>query len=1126
TYTLSDGKGGTVTSTVAITVTAVNDAPLAGTVAPQTTAEDSPVTVNVLAPATDPDGDSLAVSTASAGHGTVVINGDGTVTYTPAANYNGSDTITYTLSDGNGGTVTGTVAITVTAVNDAPLAGTVAPQTTAEDTPVTVNVLAPATDPDGDSLAISTASAGHGTVVINGDGTVTYTPAANYNGSDTITYTLSDGNGGTVTGTVTITVTAVNDAPLAGTVAPQTTAEDTPVTVNVLAPATDPDGDTLAVSTASAGHGTVVINGDGTVTYTPAANYNGSDVITYTISDGNGGTVTSTVTITVTAVNDAPLAGTVAPQTTAEDTPVTVNVLAPATDPDGDTLAVSTASADHGTVTINGDGTVTYTPAANYNGSDTITYTLSDGKGGTVTSTVAITVTAVNDAPLAGTVAPQTTAEDTPVTVNVLAPATDPDGDTLAVSTASASHGTVTINGDGTITYTPAANYNGSDTITYTLSDGNGGTVTSTIAITVTAVNDAPQAGTVAPQTTAEDTPLTINVLAAASDPDGDTLSVTAATAAHGSVVINPDGTLTYTPNANYHGNDTLTWIVNDGHGGLVTGTAAIVVTAVNDAPVAGSGQATTSEGQPVILDLLSYGSDVDGDTLALASVAVSHGSVVLNPDGTITYTPDAGFSGTDTVTWTVSDGQGGTSTGTLALVVTPINHPPVPGNGAAVTQEDTPLTVDVLAGSSDPDGDALVVVAASAAHGVVTINPDGTITYTPNADYNGNDTVTWILADGQGGSATGSLTITVTPVNDNPVTGNLSGTTAEDTPVTVNVLGAASDVDGDPLSVTTASAGHGTVTINPDGTLTYRPAPNFNGTDTLTWMVSDGKGGFASGSMAMVVTPVNDLPQTQPDNASTQQNTPVTVNVLANDQDPDGDRVTLAGATAGNGTVSLNANGSLTYTPNAGFSGTDTVTYQVNDGNGGLATGVLTVRVAPLPVSPIGPDTTPPGNGNTDTGNNNTSNPATTTFFVPGDNGFRAPEQSASPPDFSLTVREYDPVLLDAVNAIKGLSGNAQLFGGAPGSQAVAGVQSLGLFSGLDTNSNEVIRQMVSRFDVPEIFSPQPLGGNNALAGLGNPETNDLFASALPEPTASDQVQAIVSREQLALRELIRALS
>ncbi|WP_226570918.1 cadherin-like domain-containing protein [Mangrovibacter yixingensis] len=1134
TYTLSDGKGGTVTGTVAITVTAVNDAPLAGSVTPQTTAEDTPVTVNVLVGATDPDGDSLAVSTASADHGTVVINGDGTVTYTPAANYNGSDTITYTLSDGNGGTVTSTVAVTVTAVNDAPLAGTVTPQTTAEDTPVAVNVLAGASDPDGDTLAVTAASAGHGTVVINGDGTVTYTPAANYNGSDTITYTISDGKGGTVTSTVAITVTAVNDAPLAGSVTPQTTAEDTPVTVNVLSGATDPDGDSLAVSTASADHGTVVINGDGTVTYTPAANYNGSDTITYTLSDGNGGTVTSTVAITVTAVNDAPLAGTVTAQTTAEDTPVTVNVLSGATDPDGDSLTVSSISADHGTVVINGDGTVTYTPAANYNGSDTITYTISDGQGGTVTSTVTITVTAVNDAPLAGTIAPQTTAEDTPVTVNVLAGASDPDGDSLTVSTASANHGTVTINGDGTVTYTPAANYNGSDTITYTLSDGNGGTVTSTIAITVTAVNDAPQAGTVAPQTTPEDTPLTINVLAAASDQDGDTLSVTAATAAHGSVVINPDGTLTYTPNANYNGNDTLTWIVNDGHGGLATGTAAIVVTAVNDAPVAGSGQATTSEGQPVILDLLSYGSDVDGDTLALASVAVSHGSVVLNPDGTITYTPDAGFNGTDTVTWTVSDGQGGTSTGTLALVVTPINHPPVPGNGAAVTQEDTPLTVDVLAGSSDPDGDALVVVAASAAHGVVTINPDGTITYTPNANYNGNDTVTWILGDGQGGSATGNLAITVTPVNDNPVTGNLSGTTAEDTPVTVNVLGAASDVDGDVLSVTTANAGNGTVTINPDGTLTYRPAPNFNGTDTLSWMVSDGKGGFAAGSMVMVVTPVNDQPQTQPDSASTQQNTPVTVNVLANDQDPDGDRVAVTSASAGNGTVSLNANGSLTYTPNTGFSGTDTVSYQVSDGNGGLATGVLTVQVAPLPVSPIGPGTTPPGGNNTDTGNNsdtgnnNTGNASTTTFFVPGDDGFRPPEQGPgiSPPDFSLTVRQYDPVLLDAVNAIKGLGGNAQLFGSAPGSQAVAGVQSLGLFSGLDTNSNEVIRQMVSRFDVPEIFSPQPLGGNDALAGFGNPEADNLFASALPEPTATDQIQAIVSREELALRALIRALS
>ncbi|WP_152552562.1 cadherin-like domain-containing protein, partial [Mangrovibacter sp. MFB070] len=963
TYTISDGNGGTVTSTVALTITAVNDAPQAGTVAQQTTAEDTPVTVNLLNSASDPDGDTVTVSSASAGHGTVTINGDGTVTYTPAANYNGSDTITYTLSDGNGGTVTGTVAVTVTAVNDAPLAGTVVPQTTAEDTPVTVNVLAPATDPDGDTLAVTAATAGHGTVVINGDGTVTYTPAANYNGSDTITYTLSDGNGGTVTSTVAVTVTAVNDAPQTGMVAPQTTAEDTPVTVNVLSGATDPDGDTVTVSSASAGHGTVVINGDGTVTYTPAANYNGSDVITYTLSDGNGGTVTSTVAITVTAVNDAPLAGSVTPQTTAEDTPVTVNVLAGATDPDGDTLAVTAASAGHGTVVINGDGTVTYTPAANYNGSDTITYTLSDGNGGTVTSTVAVTVTAVNDAPQAGTVAPQTTAEDTPVTVNVLAGATDPDGDTLAVTAASAGHGTVVINGDGTVTYTPAANYNGNDTITYTLSDGNGGTVTSTVSVTVTAVNDAPLAGTVNAATD-EDTPLTVNVLASASDPDGDTLVVTAASAGHGTVVINGDGTITYTPAANYNGNDTINYIISDGKGGTVSATVAITVNAVNDTPLAGNDEATTVENVPVVVNVLENDSDADGDTLTVTAASADHGVVVINPDGTLTYTPGTNFTGTDTITYTLSDGHGGTSTAT-GLVTVYVNSqtatPPVPAPDSAITAEDTPVTVDVLSNDTDTDPGSLVVESAQALHGSVTINADGTLTYTPNANYNGTDTITYLVSNSQGAMATGVVAVVITPVNDAPVAGSVSQVTAEDTPVTVDVLSTATDAEGDSLTVTSASAANGTVVINADGTLTYTPAANFNGSDTITYTLSDGNGGTIASTVAMTVTAVNDAPLAGSVPAqTTAEDTPVTVNVLAPATDPDGDTLAVTAASAGHGTVVINGDGTVTYTPAANYNGSDVITYTLSDGNGGTVTSTVAVTVTAVNDAPLA-GTVPP---------------------------------------------------------------------------------------------------------------------------------------------------------------------
>src|SRR5947209_8580192 len=246
---------------------------------------------------------------------------------------------------------------------------------------------------------------------INPDNTVKYTPAANYNGSDSFTYTVSDGNGGTATGMVTVTVTAVNDAPVAHADS-ATVAEDGTVDVAVLGNDTDEVGNTLSRKAVTQGaHGSVVINPDKTVKYTPAANYNGSDSFTYNVSDGNGGTATATVTVTITAVNDAPVANADS-ATVAEDGTVNVAVLGNDTDADGDTLSVTAVTQGaHGAVVINPDKTVKYTPAANYNGSDSFSYNVYTCNVESPTDTVCLTITAVNEAPVANADA-ATVAED------------------------------------------------------------------------------------------------------------------------------------------------------------------------------------------------------------------------------------------------------------------------------------------------------------------------------------------------------------------------------------------------------------------------------------------------------------------------------------------------------------------------------------------------------------------------------------------------------------------------------------------------------------------------------------------------------------------------------------------
>ncbi len=952
-YTISDGQGGTATATVAVSVAPRNDPPVAVNDT-GSTAEDTPVTLTPLANDSDVDGDPLTITAASSPDGLVTINPDGTIRFVPNPNFNGTTTISYTISDGNGGTSTATITLTVTPVNDGPVA---APDTasTAEDTAVIVSILANDSDIDGNPLTVTTATAANGSVVINPDGTITYTPNANFNGVDTVSYTISDGQGGFATSVVTITVTPVNDAPVAANDV-ATTPEDAPVTIPVLANDGDLDGNPLTVTAASSPNGTVVINADGTITFTPNANFNGPTTISYTISDGQGGTSTATVAVNVTPVNDPPVALNDSAATN-EDTPVIIPVLTNDSDLDGNPLTVTSANAPNGTVVINPDGTITYTPRANFNGSDVITYTISDGQGGFATATVAVTIAPVNDAPVALNDA-ATTPEDMPVTISVLTNDSDIDGNPLTVTAASSPDGTVVINPDGTITFTPAPNFNGLTTISYTISDGQGGTATATVAVTVTPVNDLPIAVNDS-ATTNEDTPITIPVLANDSDPDGNPLSVTNATSPNGTVVINADGSLTFTPAANFNGPTVISYTISDGVGGTATATVSVTVVSVNDLPVAVPDAATTNEDTPITIPLLANDSDVDGDPLTITAATSPNGTVVINPDGTITFTPAANFNGPTTISYTISDGQGGTATTTVAVTVVSVNDLPVATPDAATTNEDTPVTIAVLANDSDIDGGVLSVTAATSPNGSVVINPDGTITFTPTANFNGPTTISYTISDGQGGTATTTVAVTVISVEDVPVAINDAATTNEDTPVTIPVLANDSDGDGNPLTVTTASAPNGTVVINPDGTITYTPRANYFGSDTITYTITDGNGNFVTATVTVTVVSVNDIPVVVPDMAMTDEDVPITIAVLANDTDADGDPLTVTAASSPNGTVVINADGTITFTPAPNFNGPTTISYTISDGRGGFATATAAVTVAIVPVQD------PPTDGN-----------------------------------------------------------------------------------------------------------------------------------------------------------------
>ncbi|WP_299672063.1 Ig-like domain-containing protein [uncultured Roseobacter sp.] len=911
--------------------------------------EDGSVLIDALANDTDADGDALVLTGVSGAANGVAVVDAGQVAYTPNADFNGSETLSYTIIDGNGGTDTGTITITVNAVNDLPVASGEA-VTLDQDGSILVDVLANDTDVDGDVLALSSVgTAANGSASIEA-GQLRYVPTPGFSGADTVSYTVSDGNGGTATASVSFTIERSNAAPVAGDDT-ASVAEDGTVLIDVLANDSDGDGDPLTLeNVAGALNGTADIDA-GQIRYTPNADFNGSETLAYTVNDGLGGSDTATVTITIDAVNDLPVT---AADSAAldEDGSILVDVLANDTDVDGDVLSLaSVIGATNGVAVIEGDQ-IRYTPNAGFFGAELLTYTADDGQGGTATGTLALTVNEVNDPPVAADDVANVD-EDGFVLIDVTANDTDGNGDALTiVSVETPENGTAVI-GANQIRYDPDANFNGVETISYTVSDGRGGSDTASIQITVNSVNDLPTAVDDS-AILAEDTDVLIDVLANDSDVDGGTLSILSVDGALNGTAVIEAGQIRYTPDANFNGSEVLSYSMSDGQGGTASASVQITVAAVEDGPVAVDDTATVERNGSVLIDALANDFDPEGDFLYISSVFATAANSVSLENGMIRYDPFTNYVGPAEITYTVTSLGGGEDEGTVFVTVVPAtNSAPVAVADAVSVAEDGTVLINAAANDTDADGDTLTVSAVSGAlNGTVSVEA-GQVRYVPDADFNGSETLSYTVSDGSGGTDTGTITVTVTAENDDPVTTEDSASVAEDGSVLVDVLANDSDVDGDSLTlIDVSTAANGTASIEA-GQVRYEPAPGFNGTEVLTYTVSDSNGGTATGAVTITVDAVNDLPVAVDDTATLTEGGDILVDVLANDGDADGDPLTLVAAgTPADGAVVIEGN-QLRYTPDAGFSGEDTVTYTVSDGNGGTDTGTVTFTVEPVGTGP-----------------------------------------------------------------------------------------------------------------------------------------------------------------------------
>lgn len=843
-------------------------------------------------------------------HGTVVVNGDKTVTYTPAAGYAGSDVFTYTVTDKARQTASTTVTMTVVAL---PIA--VADSYTVKETGGTP--LAVLANDTGDAIGLDavTSAPAHGTAVITGT-TVTYTPTAGYAGSDTFSYRIKDSLGVTATATVSITV---QPAPIA---ADDTARTGVGAATSVQVKANDtiavPASTSLMIGTAPT-HGLAVVQGDGTVLYTPVAGYSGPDSFTYTLRDGLGQSSTATVSVSVIAMPTAAADSATLAIDTAADIDALANDL-------GDALSITGISpAGHGTATITGSGTSTalhYVPAPGYFGTDAFTYTVTDSVGQQSTATVSITV-------LANPAAIPDQAKTKPnVAVTIAVLANDTGVGLSVVSATGASHGTQSVNADGTITYTPNPGYVGMDEFTYTIKDSLNVTSSATVTVTVQA---APIA-VVDSAVTGQGQGAVISVLANDTLPDAAATEVTFSTPAHGSVVANPDRTLSYTPGAGFTGIDTFTYTLTDDLG--QTSTATVTVT-VRARPSAEDDSAKTAVDQPVSISILANDTVPNPAVTTVTLGAPAHGTVSLGAGNVVTYTPSSAYFGTDAFTYTLTDDAGQSSVATVSLAV---QAAPVAVADSVKTGQGHTATIAVESNDTVyfPAGTALVVTVAPA-HGSATV-VGTSVVYQPAAGYVGLDTFTYTLTDDLGQSSAAQVSVTVQAA---PVAVNDTIMTGIDSPVTVPVL--ANDTVPFPSGTTTSvdQPAHGSVAVNADGSVTYSPAPGYAGADSFTYTLTDDLG---QSSTATVSVTVVDGPVANNDTGQGGVDKPIVVPVLANDQG-DGISVTSVG-TAMFGSVTNDGNGSITYMPGNGFSGTDEFSYTVTDSLGRTATATVTVTV------------------------------------------------------------------------------------------------------------------------------------------------------------------------------------
>ena len=976
TFQVQDGAGATDSEDVTVTVTVSNQNPVLGSIGSKSV--DELATLSFNATATDGNNDTLEFSlTGTPPSGASINSTSGAFSWTPTELQDGSHSVTVRVSDGNGGSDSETITVTVNEVNEDPVLTSVGSKQVNELAALSFTASASDGDTVGgtaDTLEFSlTGTPPSGASIHQDTGAFSWTPSESQDGTHTIAVRVDDGNGGSDSETITVTVNEVNEDPVLNSIGPKSANQLEQLTFT--ATATDGDtvggtADTLAFSMTNAPTGASINQNTGVFSWTPTASQTGAYIITFQVQDGAGATDSEDVTVTVTVSNQNPVLGSIGSKSV--DELATLSFNATATDGNNDTLEFSLTGTPPSGASINStSGAFSWTPTELQDGSHSVTVRVSDGNGGSDSETITVTVNEVNEDPVLASVGSKQVNELAALSFTASASDGDTVGgtaDTLEFSLTGTPPSGASIHQDtGAFSWTPSESQDGTHTIAVRVDDGNGGSDSETITVTVNEVNEDPVLNSIGPKSANQLEQLTFTATATDGDTVGgtaDTIEFSMTNAPTGASINQNTGVFSWTPTASQTGAYIITFQVQDGAGATDSEDVTVTVTVSNQNPVLGS-IGSKSVDELATLSFNATATDGNNDTLEFSLTGTPpSGASINSTSGAFSWTPTELQDGSHSVTVRVSDGNGGSDSETITVTVNEVNEDPVLASvGSKQVNELAALSFTASASDGDTVGgtaDTLEFSLTGTPPSGASIHQDtGVFSWTPSESQDGTHTIAVRVDDGNGGSDSETITVTVNEVNEDPVLNSIGPKSANQLE---QLTFTATATDGDTVGGTadtiefslTGTPPTGASINQNTGVFSWTPTASQTGAYTITFQVQDGAGATDSEDVTVTVTVSNQNPVLGSiGSKSVDELATLSFNATATDGNNDTLEFSLTGTPPSGASIN-STSGAFSWTPTELQDGSHSVTVRVSDGNGGSDSETITVTVNEVNEDPV----------------------------------------------------------------------------------------------------------------------------------------------------------------------------